>query len=202
MKVSAINNKSIQNIRSIVPDKAATLAYSSLFSLALLSGAATSSDLFVKNKNTQQSEQINDRYVYQNNTVKQAQSVYTDMWGQQWVPYSEYQSLENRTEIVKEKYENLKKEYDELEELLSDKQDKLYDINEIYEKMVKKVDVEQDWIKSLNYRIESYYEPITRKAKHVGSNTILSAIITFLITLGIAALNNIERKRRNNIRID
>ena len=131
MKVSAINNKSI---RSIVPDKAAKLAYSSLFSLALLSGAATSSDLFVKNKNTQQSEQINDRYVYQNNTVKQAQSVYTDMWGQQWVPYSEYQSLENRTEIVKEKYENLKKEYDELEELLSDKQDKLYDINEIYEK--------------------------------------------------------------------
>ena len=202
MKVSAINNKSIKNIRSIVPDKAAKLAYSSLFSLALLSGAATSSDLFVKNKNTQQSEQINDRYVYQNNTVKQAQSVYTDMWGQQWVPYSEYQSLENRTEIVKEKYENLKKEYDELEELLSDKQDKLYDINEIYEKMVKKVDVEQDWIKSLNYQIESYYEPITRKAKHVGSNTILSAIITFLITLGIAALNNIERKRRNNIRID
>lgn len=195
MKVSAINHGHNTAFKSIIPDKAAKLAYSSMLSLALLSGAVKSVDTFTRSSERQKTEQVNGKYIYHGKPVNKAQNVYMDMWGNQWVPYSQYKSLDKATEEMKELSEALEldgdKEREKYFKMDSVRAEFMYQRDKMQEE-IEKQEQSADYLKRA---LKVHYDMYNEICENGGDSFLQGFIFLFVITHCIAAVAHINKRR-------
>ena len=198
MKVSAINGKQpVKTFKGIVPSNAAKAAYSALFTLTLLSaGNNIIQDTFFKSNesNTEQSGTFKPNY----NRVIKAQSVYTDMWGNHWVPYSEYRNLEEKTLETETKKEELELSYDQICDMNDKVEDYAYDLEEPYNKLKEEIETEIDNQRSYQYMIDFTGNKIIEKLDRLKENFLMFFFPAFALTLGIGTIRKLSKMDDKN----
>ncbi len=179
---------SSNTFKSLSPSKVSKLAYSSLFSLSLISGVLINTAILQNNNSTKKTQTE-----YQ--TKAQAPNLYIDMWGRQWAPYSEYTYLKNEADEAKEKANELKEQYQTVKQVLNEVESKESKIDDIYEPLKKNLETETERIEYFNQRIEYFSQKLIEEGEYIGGNFLGALIVSFLITHGIAAIVSIEKKK-------
>ncbi len=194
MKLSA-TNRIPQNLqfKGVTPNKLTKTAYSALFTLTLLSGGnKIIQDTFTKEQKTK-TEQPG-----QYNSVNKAQSVYTDMWGRSWVPYSEYQELEDKTYNAEIEKNELESESDRINDLYYQTEDYYLRLKEKYETIQK--DLETQSIRQ-EYRIDKINETeenIIKKLDRLLECFFMGLFPAFALTLGIGTIRKLNKMDDKN----
>ena len=208
MKLSAINGVDISrgNIKNSINygsagkllNKPAKFAYSALFTLSLLSSVANNKDIFVKsNENTEEAKIENTIFKPNDNKVNKAQFIYTDMYGNRWVPYRHYREVEKEAEERKQELKDTEAKYEKIVE--QDEQLDNYSlvVEKQYNEAIKALNDVAIKIQSYNMYLENEISTYHSLEKKLLPYMIGGFIGGFILPFGIGRLikqNRINKK--------
>ncbi len=209
MKLSPINkgNTNRGNInygsKGALLNKPARYAYSALFTLSLLSSVANTSDVFVNSKNNKEDVKTeNNIFKPTDKQTNKAQFIYTDMYGNRWVPYRTYKELEKEAEQRKQELEETEAAFDNI--VAQDEQLDKYElaVEEQYNEAIKALkDITyriQSTKQYLDYEIEQYHELESKLLKPI----IGGFLGGFALSLGIGTLIKLNKMNRKKLSPD
>ncbi len=195
MKINAINKTETNYKGFKINHKATNLAYSSIFTLTLLSSFANlannqGKDTFKKSNGTQNSQELT--YTQKSPVIK-AQQIYTDNYNNKWVMLQEYHALRNESYQTFKDIYNLRelinnriKGMEETSQNIQKMQNSINEVNTNYPQLEAKANYLEQQYKDL-YDTNSILSDSKPDATIVG--VVLGLITGLIVKLGYNLLN-------------